>query len=105
MDCGRSYPPICMDFDHVRGVKRADISQMLLRGGRYSIGQLIEEVGKCDVICSNCHRIRTQQRTEVRKEIRGQGDALIQARVPPSPNTPSSLTQQGTVPLELGTVP
>lgn len=61
-DCGRRYPPYVMDFDHVRGEKRYTI------GGRrsderlpgvISLSKLQEEVMKCDVVCSNCHRIRT----------------------------------------------
>ena len=26
----------------------------------YSLKRLEEEIAKCDVVCSNCHRIRTQ---------------------------------------------
>jgi hypothetical protein len=57
-DCGGSFPSICMDFDHVSGVKLMAIGQM----GRYSVARILEEVSKCEVVCANCHRIRTLAR-------------------------------------------
>lgn len=57
-DCERSYPPYVMDFDHVRGLKRFGIA-VALRGAGYSWDDVVEEIAKCDVVCANCHRIRT----------------------------------------------
>jgi hypothetical protein len=57
MDCGVKYPPYIMDFDHVRGTKKFSISLAPRRC--LSIERLLEEVEKCDVVCSNCHRERT----------------------------------------------
>lgn len=54
-DCHVQYPPYVKDFHHVRGVKRFAIS----RGGCRSVGSLLAEIAKCDVICANCHRERT----------------------------------------------
>lgn len=54
-DCGVQYPPYVMDFDHVRGVKKFDISKMISR----KMVSVLEEIEKCDVVCSNCHRMRT----------------------------------------------
>lgn len=54
-DCGERYPTCCMDFDHVRGKKRFNIASGLSRSNK----ALIQEIGKCDVVCANCHRIRT----------------------------------------------
>ena len=58
MDCGGVFPPVCMDFDHVRGVKRYNISWAKER----SLSELLEEIAKCEIVCSNCHRIRTHER-------------------------------------------
>jgi len=59
MDCGNSFPSICMDFDHrVPSLKLFAISAW--RG--YSPAAIENEIAKCDVVCSNCHRIRTQSR-------------------------------------------
>jgi len=61
-DCGVSYPHYVMDLDHVSGEKRFDISQ-----GKYvPLGRLLEEIAKCQVVCSNCHRARTWRRAQVK---------------------------------------
>jgi hypothetical protein len=46
-----------MDFDHVRGEKRYTIGSLC--GSNLSLDYLAEEISKCDVVCSNCHRLRT----------------------------------------------
>lgn len=56
-DCGQSFPSICMDFDHVRGEKTGDLSVMANQC--VTIGILDAEIAKCDLVCANCHRIRT----------------------------------------------
>jgi hypothetical protein len=58
-DCGVEYPYYVMDFDHVRGVKEFGIAEKSRRGGRKA---LADEIAKCDVVCANCHRIRTYTR-------------------------------------------
>lgn len=63
MDCGKEYPAYVMDFDHVRGQKLFGIAA---RGRYYSEEILLQEIAKCDVVCSNCHRIRTAKRTPLR---------------------------------------
>jgi hypothetical protein len=55
VDCGERNP-IVLDFDHVREVKSDSVSKMT----QYASWSRIEtEIRKCDVRCSNCHRIRT----------------------------------------------
>lgn len=58
-DCGVSYPPYVMDFDHVRGEKKFNLCSGPRRRG---VKQVMEEVAKCDVVCANCHRERTHKR-------------------------------------------
>jgi hypothetical protein len=58
-DCHEFFPIICMDFDHVRGKKKFDISS---KYDQVSMKALLEEIEKCDVVCANCHRIRTAKR-------------------------------------------
>ena len=57
-DCGQSYHYCVMDFDH-RGDEQKifDISR-----GSSSREALILEIAKCDVVCANCHRLRTWNR-------------------------------------------
>ncbi len=55
-DCGVEYPPYVMDFDH------RDPNTKLFRVSsrtHHSTEKLCAEIAKCDVVCSNCHRIRT----------------------------------------------
>ena len=55
-DCGNSFAKEVMEFDHVRGEKSFTISDSI---HRVSIQKLLDEVAKCDVVCANCHRMRT----------------------------------------------
>ncbi len=57
-DCGGTFPSYVMDFDHVRGRKETNVSGMI----GCKMERLLGEVSKCDVVCANCHRIRTHQR-------------------------------------------
>lgn len=64
-DCGNRYPPYVMDFDHILGKKEFTISTRI--SGSYKKEQILEEAKKCEIVCSNCHRQRTYNRS--RKEI------------------------------------
>lgn len=59
-DCGGEYPPECMDWDHVRGSKRNNVADLVVRG--VSIQVIIDEIEKCELVCANCHRFRTASR-------------------------------------------
>jgi hypothetical protein len=61
LDCGGSFPPECMDFDHVRGKKVANVGGM----AGCSDETFFREVAKCDLVCANCHRIRTAERKAI----------------------------------------
>ena len=58
-DCGKVYPPCCMDFDHINDDKFGNISTLKGR----SIYGINKEILKCELVCSNCHRIRTFKRS------------------------------------------
>lgn len=62
MDCGGEFPPVAMDFDHVRGVKSAGLSWLATH--TVSVERIMAELAKCDLVCANCHRIRTQSRRQ-----------------------------------------
>jgi hypothetical protein len=60
-DCGNQFPVCCMDFDHRAGTKKAyNLGSMFAH--HYSRELIQTELDKCDLVCSNCHRIRTQNR-------------------------------------------
>ena len=59
MDCGIQYPYYVMDMDHRPGeIKVGHPSKLCTHG----IQKLLDEIAKCDVVCANCHRIRTYNR-------------------------------------------
>jgi len=62
-DCRGVFPPCAMDYDHVRGEKNFNMS--LARIGNYTAERILAEVAKCDLVCANCHRIRTNGRREI----------------------------------------
>lgn len=52
-----------MDFDHVWGEKKFNLSSAAT--GRHKIRIIEEEIAKCDIVCANCHRVRTFTRSTV----------------------------------------
>lgn len=59
-DCKQSFPFPVMEFDHLPGVdKKFNISKAVT-GGSKSL--LLIEIDKCEVVCANCHRMRTWNR-------------------------------------------
>ena len=64
VDCGINYPYYVMDFDHVRGQKHANVMELV---STLSKKKIDEEIAKCEIVCSNCHRIRTHMRKMAKK--------------------------------------
>ena len=58
-DCDGRFDPVCMDFDHVTGVKLFNVSS---GSTSYKLEKVLEEVAKCEIVCANCHRLRTKMR-------------------------------------------
>ena len=58
-DCQQKYPHFVMDFDHLPEFEK---SFNLAEGHKKGINKVKEEIAKCEVVCSNCHRIRTNAR-------------------------------------------
>jgi len=57
-DCGRRFHPVRMAFDHRDPAqKRFTLAKAMLK----SRADLVAEVAKCDVVCSNCHSLRTRR--------------------------------------------
>ncbi len=59
-DCGNDNW-IVLEFDHVRGEKEFNISEVRRM---YWCAEIKNEIDKCDIVCANCHRIRTHHRTK-----------------------------------------
>ncbi len=61
VDCGflgKEYPEV-LDFDHLRD-KKFNVSEF--KRSTSGFLKVKEEISKCDLVCSNCHRIRTAKR-------------------------------------------
>lgn len=76
MDCGL-HPEVLevLEFDHRPDeVKSFSISQRMSFG---TIESLREEITKCDILCANCHRVRTVSRRGTADERTTAGMAHI----------------------------
>lgn len=65
-DCGKSFHPYVMDFDHVRGEKKECVGVMCADGR--PLKRVLDEIAKCDLVCANCHRMRTLNRGFYKKK-------------------------------------
>lgn len=58
MDCHERFNPICMEYDHREPkLKRLSIATMVAQC--YNLKEILKEIKKCDLVCSNCHALRT----------------------------------------------
>lgn len=63
MDCGRNFRWYQCEFDHRPGTqKHCNVARMTSR--TFSVEAIKREIEKCDLVCSNCHRIRTIDRLQ-----------------------------------------
>lgn len=65
MDCNGSFPSVAMDFDHVRGEKVANIGTLCSAAA--PLQKLKDEIAKCELVCANCHRVRTRDRWKAKQ--------------------------------------
>lgn len=56
-DCGYNEHAAALHFDHLSD-KRWNIGMNISR----KMEDLLEEVAKCEVVCANCHAVRTSER-------------------------------------------
>src|SRR5688572_17252095 len=60
VDCGET-DSVVLTFDHIGIDKRDNVSDMVRNG--LSVDTIRAEIAKCEVVCYNCHAIRTQKRS------------------------------------------
>jgi hypothetical protein len=58
-DCRKLLPYYALDYDHVRGQKKFNIAKGC---SEQTVSAIIEELKKCELVCRNCHAMRTQLR-------------------------------------------
>jgi transposase len=59
-DCKEKYPHYMLDFDHLPEYEKIDSPTQIFH--KYSMAKAMEEIEKCEVVCRNCHAIRTWTR-------------------------------------------
>lgn len=76
-DCGRLYPSECMDFVRKWIIEKggAFVSE-LVRSGSWR--EIEAEIGRCDLVCACCHRIRQKKE----RESRGVTDLACKSATP-----------------------
>ena len=60
-DCKKCFPSICMDFDHLPGQGKMNTISYIVNTPM-TLDKLMAELLKCELVCSNCHRLRTARR-------------------------------------------
>lgn len=60
-DCGYNEHHVALQFDHISGDKKFNVSTA------GSLRAFYEEAKKCEVVCANCHMIRTYARLHIAK--------------------------------------
>lgn len=66
-DCGGTFDPECMEWDHLPDKEKCfEIG----RGPSYPLARVMDEIAKCQLVCCNCHSLRTiRRRRESRKPL------------------------------------
>ena len=63
--CGFNKHPSALDFDHIdRESKDFNISE---KYAAYTLSRIVDEINKCQVLCANCHRIKSYTFNEHKK--------------------------------------
>lgn len=62
-DCGIKLDhPEIYDFDHTKDDKSGGVAELYTKG---TWEEFLAEIAKCEVVCANCHRMRTKARGSV----------------------------------------
>ncbi len=68
-DCGGTFDPVCMDFDHRPGEQK--LFTIGAAGASRSMEAVRAEIAKCDIVCANCHRVRSYRQRDHRATCEG----------------------------------
>jgi len=61
-DCGEVFASEVMQWDHRPGTKK--LFEISAAYGAWTREQVLAEIAKCDLVCTNCHIIRTFTRAD-----------------------------------------
>lgn len=59
-DCGYNTSPYALQFDHIGDDKKDSVSNLIRSD--YSWSTIKTEISKCEIVCANCHAVRTKAR-------------------------------------------
>lgn len=59
-DCGNQFPSVCMQWDHIGTAIKVDKLSVVKRNRNKA--KVLAEIAKCELVCANCHAIRTHER-------------------------------------------
>jgi hypothetical protein len=68
-NCGGVFPACCYDFDHRVPLEKSFGVSEVSHSNKVTMEELQKEVDKCDLVCANCHRIRTQGNLLISEKI------------------------------------
>jgi hypothetical protein len=60
VDCKEKYPHYMLEFDHLPEFEKIGSPTQLMQ--TYSWSKAMDEMDKCEIVCANCHKIRTWSR-------------------------------------------
>jgi hypothetical protein len=59
-DCGQTFDPVAMQWDHLPGsMKAGSLGDLVKHGNRKLV---LKEIEKCELVCANCHAVRSAVR-------------------------------------------
>lgn len=64
VDCGYAERAVVLEFDHLPGFEKKFVIGQAANRSRDAV---LREIAKCEVVCCNCHRIRTYDRGQMGK--------------------------------------
>ena len=77
-DCKKTFPYYCMDFDHLNPDDKIDSIKEIKSSP--SITHVLNEIAKCELVCVNCHRVRSVNEfthmSKVLQRVRNRGTIL-----------------------------
>ena len=60
IDCKTFYPYYVMHFDHMKSSEKIDKVSAIIHTS--SLDTILKEIEKCELVCANCHSVRTWKR-------------------------------------------
>jgi hypothetical protein len=62
-DCGSTFHHAAMSWDHLPGFEKLDDVSSLV--SRHNKALILAEIQKCELVCANCHAVRSFERRGV----------------------------------------